>query len=119
MSIHETILTALGDRAKGVTADQLAAALAGWELIDLGGAVVMRNGSEMHAAAIQDVRGRWITRARIKAILSETVGRLGVVTTSVMLGNSPGHAFVRRLGFMPTREADDRVFYELRKVRHA
>lgn len=118
MSLHETILAALGDRGKGITAEQIAKAFAGWQLVDLGGAVIMTNGPEIHAAALPEVRGKWLTKRALRMLIA-WVESVGVAQTSVMRDNQAGHAFVQRLGFIPVRDAPDRVFYELREVRHA
>lgn len=112
------ILAAMGERAPNLSADELAAGLADWELIDAGGAVVMRKGPEMHVAAPLEVRGRWFG-ATVRRLLRETLREHGRIETLVMKDHTQGHALARRLGFEQVGESGAAIRYELRKLRHA
>ena len=93
--------------------------LDGWEFLDVRGAVVMRKGPEVHAAAPDAVKGCWITRPVIKAVLVDTLKRFGHVVTSVSDDNSAGHEFVKRLGFVESGHTPSCTYYTLRECRHA
>lgn len=112
------MLPALEGRAGDITPPEMAQRLVGWEFIDVSGAVVMRRGAELHAAAPFDVRGKWITRRNMRAVLLDTLARFGRVVTSVTLANAAGHAFVRRLGFVESGRNDHSTAYVLTECRH-
>lgn len=113
------LLRALDDRAPPMTPAQLDQALAGWQLVDVGGAVVMIRGAEMHVGAVPEARGRWACNAITRQLIRRTFDRFGRVETFVMKDHKPGHAFVRRLGFIPFGECGAAIRYELRTLRHA
>lgn len=112
------LLRALGERAPALSAEQLEHALAGWDLVDVGGAVVMIRGAEMHVGAAPEARGRWFGR-HVVAVMADVLRRHGRVETVVMMDHAPGHAFARRLGFEQVGESGAVIRYELRKLRHA
>lgn len=112
------LLRALGTRAPDMTPAQLDEALDGWTLVDVGGAVVMIRGAEMHVGAVPEARGRWFGR-RAVAVMAEVLRRHGRVETLVQKDHAPGHAFARRLGFEQVGESGAAIRYELRKLRHA
>jgi GNAT superfamily N-acetyltransferase len=112
------LLRALGERAPAMTPEQLEQALADWELVDVGGAVVMVRGAEMHVGAVPEVRGRWFGR-RALAVMAEVLRSYGRIETLVQKSHAPGHAFARRLGFEQVGESGAAIRYELRKLRHA
>ena len=112
------LLRALGDRAPAMTPEQLDHALAGWEFVDVGGAVVMIRGAEMHVGAVPESRGRWFSR-RAVAVMADVLARHGRVETLVQMDHAPGHTFARRLGFEQVGECGTMIRYELRKLRHA
>jgi GNAT superfamily N-acetyltransferase len=120
MRLHlcATLLHALGDRAPTMTPAQLDQALAGWQLVDVDGAVVIIRGAEMHVGAVPEARGRWFGR-RAVAVMAEVLRRHGHVETLVQKDHTPGHAFARRLGFEQVGETGAAIRYELRKLRHA
>jgi RimJ/RimL family protein N-acetyltransferase len=101
-----------------VTLDQLDDALVGWDLVDVGGAVVMIRGAEMHVGAVPEVRGRWFGAAA-RALLRDVFARHGRIETVVMKDHAPGHAFARRLGFEQIGESGAAIRYELKELRHA
>jgi hypothetical protein len=113
------LLTALGDRAPALTPEQAAQALSDFTFLDCGGAVVMTRGSEIHAAAPRERRGRWIRRSDLRSVLGGIVEKHGFATTSVRDDNAAGHAFVRRMGFAPTGEQRDGATYYKLEIRHA
>lgn len=112
------LLRALGDRAPALTPAQLDHALAGWQLVDVGGAVVMVRGAEMHVGAAPEARGRWFGPRAI-ALMANVLEQHGRVETLVMKDHAMGHAFARRLGFEKIGESGAVTRYELRKLRHA
>lgn len=112
------LLRALGDRAPALSPAQLEQALADWELVDVGGAVVMIRGAEMHVGAVPEARGRWFGAA-VRALLRDVLARHGRIETVVMQDHRAGHAFAQRLGFEQVGESGPVTRYELRKLRHA
>ncbi len=112
------LLRALGDRAPALSAAQLEQALADWDLVDVGGAVVMIRGAEMHVGAAPEARGRWFGAA-VRALLCDVLARHGRIETVVMKDHQIGHAFARRLGFEQVGEGGAVTRYELRTLRHA
>ena len=112
------LLRALGDRAPAMTPKQLDQALADWQLVDVGGAVVMIRGAEMHVGAVPELRGRWFGRCAV-AVMADVLHRHGHVETLVQKDHVQGHAFARRLGFEQVGESGAAIRYELRKLRHA
>jgi GNAT superfamily N-acetyltransferase len=112
------LLRALGDRAPAMTPEQLDHALAGWDLVDVDGAVVMIRGAEMHVGAVPEARGRWFG-PRAMALMADVLRRHGRVETLVQRDHAPGHAFARRLGFEQVGDSGATIRYELRKLRHA
>lgn len=112
------LLRALDDRAPPMTPAQLDQALAGWQLVDVGGAVVMIRGAEMHVGALPKARGRWFGRRAI-AVMSDVLRCHGRIETLVQKEHAPGHEFARRLGFEQVGESGAAIRYELRKLRHA
>ena len=112
------MLRALGDRAPMMSPEQLDQALDGWNLVDVGGAVVMIKGAEMHVGAAPEARGRWFGR-HVVALMADVLRRQGRVETVVMKGHALGHAFARRLGFEQVGDSGAVIRYELRKLRHA
>lgn len=114
-----TLLRALGDRAPDLSAEQLNRQLSDWDLVDVGGAVVMIRGAEMHVGAHPEKRGRWCCNARTRRLIRSVFDQYGRVETAIMKDHGPGHAFVQRLGFEQTSESGDVIRYELRTLRHA
>lgn len=112
------LLRALGERAPALAPEELDQLLAGWDLVDVGGAVVMIRGAEMHVGAVPTVRGRWFGR-RAVAVMADVLRRHGHVETLVQTDHAPGHAFAQRLGFEQVGESGAAIRYELRKLRHA
>lgn len=112
------LLRALGDRAPELSPVQLEQALSGWDLFDVGGAVVMIRGAEMHVGAEPEARGRWFGPRAI-ALMADVLAQHGRVETLVMKDHAIGHAFARRLGFEKVGESGAVTRYELRKLRHA
>jgi hypothetical protein len=115
----ERLFNALEGRTKTITLEQFSSTLSDWDLIDVGGAVVMLRDAEIHVAAPKDRRGRWISRARIKTVLGGILQSNGVVRTKVMKDNEAGNAFVSRLGFQETGRDASTIHYELKELRHA
>ena len=113
-----SLLRALGDRAPAMTPEQLDEALGNWELVDVGGAVVMVRGPEMHVGAVPEMRGRWFGAAT-RVLLRDVLARHGRIETVVMKDHAPGHAFARRLGFEQVGENGAAIRYELKELRHA
>ena len=113
-----SLLRALGDRAPALTPAQLEQSLADWDLVDVGGAVVMIKGAEMHVGAAPEARGRWFGR-HVVALMASILRRHGRVETVVMKDHALGHAFAHRLGFEQIGESGAVTRYELRKLRHA
>jgi GNAT superfamily N-acetyltransferase len=112
------LLRALGNRAPDMAPDDLEHALTGWDLVDVGGAVVMVRGAEMHVGAVPEARGRWFGPHAV-AVMADVLARHGRVETLVQTDHAPGHAFARRLGFEQVGESGAAIRYELRKLRHA
>jgi hypothetical protein len=112
------LLRALGDRAPALSPAQLECALSGWQLVDVGGAVVMIRGAEMHVGAAPETRGRWFSRCVI-ALMAQVLAQHGRIETRVMHDHAMGHAFALRLGFEKVGESGAAIRYELRKLRHA
>lgn len=112
------LLRALGDRAPAMTPEQLDHALADWQLVDVGGAVVMIRGAEMHVGAVSELRGRWFGRGAV-AVMADVLRCHGHIETLVQKDHAPGHAFAQRLGFEQVGESGAAIRYELRKLRHA
>lgn len=113
------LLRALGERAPALAPEELDQMLAGWDLVDVGGAVVMIRGAEMHVGAVLEARGRWACNAITRRLIRRTFDRFGRVETFVMKDHQPGHEFVQRLGFMPVGDSAETIRYELRTLRHA
>lgn len=113
-----TLLRALGDRAPDLSAEQLNRQLSDWNLVDVGGAVVMIRGAEMHVGAHPEKRGRWFSR-RVIDLMADVLHRHGRIETHVMPDHAQGHAFARRLGFEQVGESGASIRYELRKLQHA
>lgn len=113
-----SLLRALGVRAPEMTPEQLDEALADWELVYVGGAVVMIRGAEMHVGASPEARGRWFG-SRAIALMANVLEQHGRVETLVMNDHATGHAFARRLGFEKVGESGAVTRYELRKLRYA
>lgn len=118
LNMCAALLRALGARAPDMTSAQLDDALDGWTLVDIGGAVVMTRGAEMHVGAAPEARGRWFGRAAV-ALMTDVLNRHGRVETLVMMDHAAGHAFARRLGFEQVGESGAAIRYELRTLRHA
>lgn len=112
------LLRALGDRAPALSAAELDHALAGWQLVDVGSAVVMIRGAEMHVGAVPEARGRWFG-AKVRQLLRSQLREHGRIETAVMKEHALGHAFAWRLGFEQVGESGAVIRYELRKLRHA
>jgi len=112
------LLRALDDRVPTMTAAQLEQQLGDWSLVDVGGAVVMIRGAEMHVGAVPEARGRWFGR-RAVAVLAHALAQHGRIETLVQKDHAPGHAFAQRLGFEQVGESGAAIRYELRKLRHA
>lgn len=113
-----SLLRALGDRAPALSPEQLDQALAGWQLVDVGGAVVMIKGAEMHVGAAPEARGRWFSR-RVVGLMADVLYRHGKVETVAMEDHATGCAFARRLGFEQVGKSGAMIRYELRELRHA
>lgn len=119
ISLCERLLEGLGERAPaGMTPGATSELLAGWTLVDCSGAVVMIKGPEMHVAAVPERRRRWFGRDAV-ALLRDNLKQHGLLETSVMVDNTAGHEFARRLGFEPVGDSGAAIRYELRKLRHA
>lgn len=101
-----------------VCTEQIAEALAGWEMVACKGAVIVKKGREIHCGATPAARGAWISRRLIREQLQTLVDRYGKAITSVLLENHAGHAFVRRLGFQESSRDGAKVYYELTELRH-
>lgn len=118
VSLCADLLRALGSRAPALTPNQLEHVLAGWRLVDVGGAVVMIRGAEMHVGAVPEARGHWFG-PRVVALMANVLEQHGRIETLVMKDHAIGHAFARRLGFEKVGECGAVTRYELRKLRHA
>lgn len=112
------LLTALGDRAPIITPNDLDTALVDWKLIDVGGAVVMVKGAEMHVGALPAARGRWFG-AKVRKLLRDTLQEHGRIETVVMRDHHQGHEFAHRMGFEQIGDSGAVTRYELRTLRHA
>lgn len=104
-----------------LTIEEFELSLNGWEFLDIDGATLMRKGNEIHVAAPLNVRGKWITRKNIKAIIIQMLNDFGEIITAVSIDNSDGHHFVYRLGFIPAMQQNrnDSIVYILKKCYHA
>jgi RimJ/RimL family protein N-acetyltransferase len=118
IALCANLLRALGERAPALSPDQVDHVLAGWSLVDVGGAVVMIRGAEMHVGAVPEARGRWFGRCAIE-LMTNVLAQHGRVETLVMNDHTAGHAFARRLGFEKVGECGAVTRYKLRKLRHA
>jgi hypothetical protein len=101
-----------------VCAEQIADALAGWEMIACKGAVIVRRDNEIHCGAMPSAHGTWLTRRVLRDHVKSVVERYGKATTSVLKDNDKGHEFVRRIGFRETSRDASKVYYEMTEMRH-
>lgn len=110
---------------------QQAALLLGWAAFPAGWTFteVKRHGAmvgffcvkdnEIHAFRLPSHAGRWLTRQDIEAITRPLIETYGHVKTMVRSENSQGQRFVERLGFVRTHEANDLIYYQTERLRHA
>lgn len=117
--LQTRLLDSLGPRIPRESRDAALRALKDWTLVDCDGAVVMVKGAEVHVAAPQAVRGKWLSRRHIREVLGTRLRSFGLVKTSVALDNEAGQRFVSRLGFVEVERDAKAIRYELKELRHA
>lgn len=114
----ELILRALGNRAPNIQADELEKHFLGWELIDVGGAIVMLKDNEMHVAAEPSMSGKWFKKSVIR-LMQDVINKHGSIKTVSMKDHKIGRDFAKRLGFQEVEECGETIRYELRKLKYA
>jgi GNAT superfamily N-acetyltransferase len=117
MDLAEFVYNAISYRLE-VPKEEFLERLKEWTLtpIEMNGevaAVVMVKDSEIHVAASEEYRGKWLSRSVIKRTLGKIIEDYGMAVTRTEYDNAPARAFVERLGFVP-----DTVFYRLDTLKH-
>lgn len=87
----------------------LQAAVAGGEVVG----AVMTKGPELHAAVVPAHRRKWASRTLIRKAIAPLMWRFGFVKTSVMKDNPKGCDFVKRLGFEPSGEDANMIYFRM------
>jgi len=109
---------ALRERMPGASRDALANAMADYRVraIVTGGEAIgafFTKGPEVHVAVVPRHHRRWLTRSLLREGLQPIIRKYGYATCSVMADNDRGDRFVRRLGFVPTRDDGRMTHYEV------
>ncbi len=102
-----------------ITLEEFAHAIKEFDLVRLGGGVVMINGNELHCACLPDQSGKWITRKRIREVMLPLLKKHGYLTTCVGNDNPNGKSFVARFGFQELERHRDYTQYILVSLPYA
>jgi len=88
-----------------------------WEFSLIGkDAAIMVRANYIHCGALPSVRGKWITKRRLKQVLQPILDQYRVIRTQALTQLPDTHIFIKQLGFKVIKKMSDITEYELTGV---